>query len=415
MSLRSIRIGIDASNIRRGGGLTHLIEVLAALDPAAHGIAEVIVWGGTVTLEALPARPWLRPAYDPVLDGSALQRTRWQRTRLSEVAREQACDVLFIPGGSFGGSFRPYVTMAQNLLPFDVKERARFGLTPTRARYHVLEKTQTSAFRKSAGVIHMTHYAKGVVEGHLGGLETPGAVVYHGVNPDFDCAPRDAKPLSAYSMDAPFRWLYVSIVNLYKHQDRVAEAVAMLRQKGLPVALDLVGPAYGPALETLTATLDRFDPQRTFLQYHDAIPYTELAPTYHRADGFVFASSCETFGQILVEAMLAGLPVACSARSCMPELLGDDGLYFEPEDPASIAQALETYLRDPDLRAQKAAEGYASAQAFSWAALRPADVRLHRRRGAAGVKMVKPPLGGGSAHGSCVSALTEFPGCRDTR
>ena len=45
-----MRLGIDASNIRAGGGVTHLVELLRAVDRLAYGFSQVIVWGGQGTL-----------------------------------------------------------------------------------------------------------------------------------------------------------------------------------------------------------------------------------------------------------------------------------------------------------------------------------------------------------------------------
>jgi hypothetical protein len=50
-------VGIDASNIRSGGGVTHLKELLAAAEPNRQGVQHVIVWGGRATLGQLPERP----------------------------------------------------------------------------------------------------------------------------------------------------------------------------------------------------------------------------------------------------------------------------------------------------------------------------------------------------------------------
>ena len=49
----SLTIGIDASNIRGGGGVTHLVELLRGFDPEGLGITRVVVWSGTKTLQAL--------------------------------------------------------------------------------------------------------------------------------------------------------------------------------------------------------------------------------------------------------------------------------------------------------------------------------------------------------------------------
>jgi glycosyltransferase involved in cell wall biosynthesis len=51
----------------------------------------------------------------------------------------------------------------------------------------------------------------------------------------------------------------------------------------------------------------------------------------------------------------------------MPEVLGEGGVYFNPEDPATIAAAVERLITDPALRVEVARTANARAQQFSWA------------------------------------------------
>src|SRR5438477_11803340 len=123
-----MRLGIDASNLRVGGGLTHLVELVRAAQPAAHSIDVVTVWGGRATLAQLPAdRAWLQRRHDPMLDRPLPVRLFWRRARLPRLARS-ACDLLFAPGGVGGGSFEPFVTMSRNMLPFEPAEARRYGV-----------------------------------------------------------------------------------------------------------------------------------------------------------------------------------------------------------------------------------------------------------------------------------------------
>ena len=80
----------------------------------------------------------------------------------------------------------------------------------------------------------------------------------------------------------------------------------------------------------------------------------------------MFASSCETFGQIVTEAMACGLPIACSNRAAMPELLGDAGVYFDPENPHDIACALLELINSPLRREQAARAAFEQARHYSW-------------------------------------------------
>ena len=123
--LEPYTIGIDATNLRAGGGVTHLIELLRLANPEMHGFKRIVVWAGANTLGRIEDRPWLAKRNPAESEKGLLQRTFWQSRRLSEAAREEGCDVLFVPGGSYAGDFRPIVTMSQNLLPFEMPELLR--------------------------------------------------------------------------------------------------------------------------------------------------------------------------------------------------------------------------------------------------------------------------------------------------
>jgi glycosyltransferase involved in cell wall biosynthesis len=160
--------------------------------------------------------------------------------------------------------------------------------------------------------------------------------------------------------------LYVSIVDLYKHQWVVAKAVAALRESGIPVVIDFAGASYPPALRRLRAVFEQFDPSGEFLRYRGFIPFEEMHALSDEADIFVFASSCENMPNILLEGMASGFPIACARRGPMEEILGEAGVYFDPEDEASIKRALQALINDEDLRAGCAEAAYTRAQEYTW-------------------------------------------------
>lgn len=359
-------IGIDAANLRGGGGVTHLVELLRALQPADLGIERVVVWGGSSALNALEHRSWLTKRNPEVLNKGLLNRTLWQRFCLSQAARTEGCDLLFVPGGSFAGNFQPVVTMSQNLLPFEMPELRRYGWTVFKLKLLLLRWTQTSSFQKSDGVVFLTQYAREVVLSVTGKLRGQTCIVPHGLNSRFNNPPKAQRGIDEYDDAHPYRVLYVSIVDQYKHQWHVVEAVATLRKQGLPIVLDLVGPAYPPAMKRLNATIDRLDAERDWVHYHGAIPYAELHAMYAEVDMGIWASTCETFGIILLEAMASGLPIACSNKQPMPEVVGMAGVYFDPENPADIAGTLAKLIESSQLRTELAQASYERAQQFSW-------------------------------------------------
>jgi glycosyltransferase involved in cell wall biosynthesis len=369
--VKTYTIGIDATNLRAGGGVTHLMELLRAVQPAQQHIDRIVVWGGKLTLKALEAQPWLSKCNPPASDKGLLQRTFWQRYRLSQAARDEGCDVLFVPGGSYAGNFHPVVTMSQNLLPFEMHELRRYGWSFFTLKLLLLRWVQSRSFQKTDGVIFLTKYARDVVLRVTRRLRGQTCIVPHGLNPRFNKAPKLQRAIAEYDDAHPYRVLYVSIIDQYKHQWHVVEAVAYLRKQGFPIVLDLVGPAYPPALKRLNQTIDRLDFERRWVHYQGAIPFNELHLRYAQADLGLFASSCENMPNILLETMASGLPIACSKRGPMPEVLGQAGVFFNPEQPEDIALALRKLIESPQTRTKLAHASYARVQEYSW--LRCAD------------------------------------------
>ena len=360
-------IGLDASNLSSGGGITHLRHLLAAARPDRDGFDRILVWSSRKTLAQLPDRPWLEPVNYPVLDSSLRNRARWQQTALPRIASRLGCDLLFEPGGTVPllGGGPPTVTMSRNMLPFQLRELLRYGASRATARFLVLRAVQSLSFQRADAVIFLTAHARerlGHLVGRGGGRS---ATIPHGVEERFRLAPRPQRPL-APAGETPMRLLYVSSVDPYKHQWHVVDGVARLRREGLPVALDLVGPSSPRSLGRLEAAVARVDPGGEWVTYRGAVPHAELHRVYHAADVFIFASSCENMPNTLLEGMAAGLPIACSDRPPMPEILGGAGLLFDPENPGSIADALRRLLASPELRAQLAQQAFDRAAQFSW-------------------------------------------------
>ena len=362
-------LGVDASNIRAGGGLTHISCLLDAVNSGAvTGIRRIVVWGGKRTLGCLTASELVELVHAPTLDMPLPFRMTWQRWMLPGCLLKQNCDVLFSPGGVLPARINiPAVVMSQNLLPFEQSEYKRFSLLSfMRWKMLIVRLNQQRSMAQADGLIFLTGYARDTVLGVLNRHTRLTKIIPHGIEPRFFCPPRRAELPENFTDLRSFRLLYVSTVDVYKHQWQVAEAVSTMRASGIAVSIEFIGPAYGPALKKLTAALRKLDPDGQFLQYLGAVPFAQLHESYQKADAFVFASSCENLPNILLEAMAAGLPIACSRKGPMPEVLGVCGVYFDPERPEEIGAALLQLHDHAGLRQELAQAAFSSATAFSW-------------------------------------------------
>lgn len=80
----------------------------------------------------------------------------------------------------------------------------------------------------------------------------------------------------------------------------------------------------------------------------------------------VMPSFMEGFGIPALEAMTLGVPVIASDRGALPEVVGDAGLLFDPENAEALAAHLERVLGDAGLRRELSTRGPIRATRFSW-------------------------------------------------
>lgn len=371
-----MRIGIDASNIRQGGGLTHLSQLLSAARISDYDINRIVVWAENRVLALLPDHPLLEKRGHPLLERGVAFRIAWRRFVMPGELNKSKCNLLFAPGGSVSSGCRvPAVVMSQNMLPFEPDEAATFGrLSLMRLKMRMLRSVQGRSFSRAAGVIFLSRYAQSRLCSSLRLDASRTALIPHGIEPRFFQSARSARTIFSCSPERPFRLLYVSILMPYKHQIEVARAIAQLRDDGLPVMIDFVGAAWGNYGAAVADECFRLDPKGEFLRLRGEIPFERLHGFYQEADGFIFASSCENLPNIMIEAMASGLPILSSNRGPMPEVLGNQGRYFDPYSVASIVTATRQFILDHDLRTAMAKDAFDRAQGYSWQ--RCADMTL---------------------------------------
>jgi glycosyltransferase involved in cell wall biosynthesis len=109
------------------------------------------------------------------------------------------------------------------------------------------------------------------------------------------------------------------------------------------------------------------------------VPRADLPAIYAGAACLVLPSLFEGFGIPLVEAMLAGCPIAAARATSIPEVVGDAAVLFDPLDPADICRALEAVARDPERAAELTRRGRARAKLFSVAAMAERTLEIFAR------------------------------------
>lgn len=358
-----MRVGVDASNVRSGGGLAHLRNIIAEL-PHLGAMAPLFeVWCGSNTAAYLsPSEPSVVTIHpEPQLDSHLLDRTKWRQFRLPRLVNHTGVDCLFSPGGLVPSRQSvPTVVMSQNALPFEDGERRRYGFNEaTRWRLEYLRRTQRRSFLSSDAVIALSEYTKKLL--HSSGIDRGIHVIPHGVEDRF-FTPRQPSSTDPDRITV----LYVSPIERYKHQGRVVQAVSRMATR-YPLTLQLVGERTNRgAANDLLELIAQIDPQGKLVEEAGHVPHDTLHDVYAAADVFVFASTCENFPNTLLEAMAAGLPIISTNVGPMPEMLGNAGLYFNLERPYSLEGRLAELLADARLRDRLGAQAQDRARQFTW-------------------------------------------------
>jgi glycosyltransferase involved in cell wall biosynthesis len=159
---------------------------------------------------------------------------------------------------------------------------------------------------------------------------------------ELPAAPSDPTPAEAgIPAEAP---LAVAVGRLIEQKDHATllRGFALVRAELPQARLAILGS--GP-LEAETQRL------AAELGLEDAVTLpgrTDIRDWLARADVFVHTSRWEGFGIVLLEAMLAGLPVVATRVSAVPEVVaeGETGLLVEPGDHDKLAQHLRSLLTD---------------------------------------------------------------------
>jgi len=139
------------------------------------------------------------------------------------------------------------------------------------------------------------------------------------------------------------RLLYVGRVSREKDLDLLAEAYRRLREEGLSIQLCVVGQ--GPYSREFSESL----PEALFTGY---LTGKELAAAYASADIFVFPSTTDTFGNVIIEAQASGVPVIVSDSGGPKELVENDrnGLITKSHDVEDLTRAIRELVADPERR-----------------------------------------------------------------
>lgn len=195
------------------------------------------------------------------------------------------------------------------------------------------------------GITHTELWSRGIDRSHFG--------------------PEHRDPVLRATVGADEQHPLLLLVSRLVREKDLADLVEMhdiLRKRDVPFRLVLVGD--GPMREELEAGL----PDAYFAGHQSG---RNLARWYASADVFVFPSTTETFGNVVLESLASGVPAVVADRGGPPEQIaaGQNGLIAPANDPTGLADRVEMLLRDPEARERMGRAALAGAARHDWDAV----------------------------------------------
>ncbi|MCW3046552.1 MAG: glycosyltransferase family 1 protein [Solirubrobacterales bacterium] len=158
--------------------------------------------------------------------------------------------------------------------------------------------------------------------------------------------------------------LCVSAALVHKNLDRLIDAFSQLGSGFEDCRLVLAGHAGREQARLAELAASRGVGERVVLT--GWIDAADLEGLYALAACCAYPSLHEGFGLPVLEAMVRGVPLACSDATALPEVAGDAAELFDPLDTSAIAGALQRLLVDADHAARLSERGRQRAATFTW-------------------------------------------------
>jgi len=178
------------------------------------------------------------------------------------------------------------------------------------------------------------------------------------LNPDFV----DIKP---FAIKRPY-FLYASRIQgaSKKHIELIRAFNKFKEKTKLPHRLVLAGGT-GVWSETVDREVS-VSPFASDIFQTGFFPHQSLPELYSYADACLFPSVTEGVGLPVLEAMACGVPVACAKAGALPEIAGNNALFFNPDNIEEVADILEKIIKDENLRKNLIDNGIEWTKRFSW-------------------------------------------------
>lgn len=374
---RTLHVGVDATtweNERGFGRFTR--ELVSALAARRTGFRYTLLFDGTPPEDLPDGIETISAGTTRSLHASAVgtrSRSLAYLWKVGRAARGARFDVFFFPAVY---SYFPILARVPCIVCYHdtTAERMPHLLFPTRLNHRLWQAKTALARLQTTRAMTVSQASADDLERILHFPKRQIDVVTEAADPIFrtiDGSAVDERVRTRYAIP-PRAELLVHVGGLNRHKNILGllQAMSAVVDRYPATHLAIVGSVAGTGFWDNVPELLRFvethPPLGTRVHFTGRLGDAELVELLNGAVALVFPSLWEGFGLPAVEAMSCGLPVLASNRGSLPEVVGDAGLFFDPENPADIAACVQRFLGGADLRVRLARAARLRAATFTW-------------------------------------------------
>ncbi|MDP2684554.1 MAG: glycosyltransferase family 1 protein [bacterium] len=296
-----------------------------------------------------------------------------EQVKIPKIIKKEKVDLMHFPHWNVPLFYNePFVVTIHDLIMFHFPRPEATTLGPLKFWFKDLfhRIILKNAIKKAKHVITTSEFTKQDLYKTLGAPMAKMTTVYQApanLNPKSEI--RNPKlVMEKYNIKKPYV-LYVGSAYPHKNLDGLLKAWKIFLDKyNLDFQLVLVGKRslYRHAYKKLRQQYNNLTiEQSDSVIFTGFVPDDELSTLYRKAQLYIFPSLYEGFGLPPLEAMVHGVPVASSNRTCLPEILGEGAIYFDPENIEQMADIINTGLTDENIRHDLSVSGPQELQKYS--------------------------------------------------
>ena len=359
------KVVIDASRNKSGGAIIYLKNFIKHLNLENTEIKKIMIFSHKHILNQIPNRSFLIKRSHPLLEMNIFFQIIWQLIYLPYFLKKNQIDILYSTDSSTFCNHSNSIVFNQDILSFDKKTLSQVPFGLEKIRLYIIKFLQIHALNNAKEIIFLSKYAERTISKSLQ-KKINYKIIHHGIEENFkNIKPKKLNnPEWNYNLKKKIKLVYVSPLFLYKNHQNVAEAYTRLKKKYNNLDIKFIG-SYKHNLKLYNNIISS-NPFINESHFIGEVNRKALINILSESDIFVFASSTETFGISLLEAMAMGLPIVCSNKSSLPEILQNGGLYFNPKNSLQLSKKIELLIKDKKLRKNKSKKARKISLNFSW-------------------------------------------------